>query len=312
MANTSCAEAFPSISDLLNQADAGLNISAAVSNCSEICSIAWGAGDPDLSGIGLIICYIIQAVVTLFSGPFFCIYYYRSHKDFSPDKQRRLGELHDTILDAIAQFSVPVVVAAFISVHHDHPPFYEIDFIHSLTTMQLLSLFSTAFTASIFDKPRKSTTRIIVICVYGLLDLGFYIGIVMWLLTTPGRWAVINELGKACNTYGNTLLPGFGIFQERSVVGTIFGVIMICVAGSLAVAVVAACCNVNWIWLAGLMSLASSIGMVVELLKMKSLRDSIRGIAGSDFEDNDWGFAQVVAMFLWVPVYVGVYQYYFS
>jgi len=45
---------FPSIYQVLAEADKGnLNITQVVQRCQNICSLAWGVGNPDLSGIGV-------------------------------------------------------------------------------------------------------------------------------------------------------------------------------------------------------------------------------------------------------------------
>lgn len=45
---------FPSIGSLLATAEAGnLNITQLVQSCPNVCSLAWGTGNPDLSGIGV-------------------------------------------------------------------------------------------------------------------------------------------------------------------------------------------------------------------------------------------------------------------
>lgn len=323
MANTSCS--FPSINDLLAQAEAGqVNITTVVSTCQGICSMAWGAGNPDLSGIGLIVCYVFQAVLKILFGPLFCIFYGQFREKFTKDTNEKLGELHDTFLDTIAQFSVPVAVATVIR-FHQNPPFYEINFMHSLTTMQFLSLLSTAVTAGIFDK-RKNPIRIIVICIYGLFDFGFYMGLVGGLRTSTAKWEAMNELGEACKAYG-TLLPGFeaikklrplvphikkgqvwdmssALSQFRSLL-IIFGFLLAAIVCLCIVVVVMA---ILWgifegkiIGMIGLMSFGLSIGMLVELVRMEEARTFMQDITGSNFADNEWGFGQVVSLFLWVP-----------
>ena len=52
--NMSIACSFASITSVISQADNGnLNISQLVDSCPQICSLAWGTGNPDLSGIGV-------------------------------------------------------------------------------------------------------------------------------------------------------------------------------------------------------------------------------------------------------------------
>ncbi|KZP20585.1 hypothetical protein FIBSPDRAFT_537548 [Athelia psychrophila] len=327
MANTSCS--FPSINDLLVQAEAGqVNITTVVSTCEGICSIIWGAGNPDLSGIGLIVCYIFQAVLTVLFGPLFCMFHYHFHDGLADGTKTKLEELHDTFLDTIALFSIPVAVATVIRLLQN-PPVYEMGFMYSLTTMQFLSLLTTAVIAGIFgpsDK-YKSPTRIIVICIYGLFDFGFYMGLVGGLRTSAARWEAINELGNACQAYG-TPLPGFEAinklrwllphvnwspyvkelfeFKAKFQIGLIITGFVLAGIACLGIAVVV----VGLVWCIfkrksiptiGLMSLGLSIGMIYELVRMEQTRTLMRDITGSNFADNQWGFGQVVSLFLWVP-----------
>lgn len=52
--NVSPACFYSSIGAILDQADAGkLNVTQLAQQCPNICSLAWGTGNPDLSGIGV-------------------------------------------------------------------------------------------------------------------------------------------------------------------------------------------------------------------------------------------------------------------
>ncbi|KZP09111.1 hypothetical protein FIBSPDRAFT_964219 [Athelia psychrophila] len=313
MANTSCSDSFPSINNLLVQVAAGqVDITTVVSTCEGICSMAWGPGNPDLSGIGLIRCYQIQAALTVLFGPLFCVFYHFFHDNFTDETNKNLEVLQDTFLDTVAQFSVPVAVAAVIRLHQD-PPFYEIDFMYSLMTMQLLSLLSTTFTASIFDEP-KSLIRANVICIYGISDIVSFMVFIEGRQTSTARWKAINELGGACQAYG-TLLPGFEAIQNSrwlnkltkvewllTYTGLVLGSLCI-VAGLvwLAWKIVSGEGNIRRIGLM-MMSVGLSIGMALELWRMMKTRAIMQHNTGTGFVDNEWGFAQVFAPFLWVPM----------
>ena len=70
------------MNDLLNQAQAGrLNITTIVTSCPDICALAWGSGNPDLSGIGANVSYILQAVLTFLCGPVLCLVYTSKEPD---------------------------------------------------------------------------------------------------------------------------------------------------------------------------------------------------------------------------------------
>ncbi|KAF7985918.1 hypothetical protein HWV62_43830 [Athelia sp. TMB] len=305
MANTSCSP-FSSINDVLAQAEAGqLNITTAVSTCQDICTLAWGVGNPDLSGIGMNVCYIFQAILTFLFGPLFCAVYYNRQR-FTKQTVENLEDLHDSFLDVSAQFSIPVAVAAVVR-FLQNPPFYEITFMHTLLTMQFLSLLSTAVVAGIFET-RKKPLRIAIIGLYGLIEFGFYMGIVGGLRTNKARWEAIDQLGEACKAYG-TLLPGFeeiprlhqiriahmmnsaGAYGWEGVLILIgfllLGIVGLVVAGCTIIGLLLVLSSKD-IWVLGSMSLAFTVGTIVELVQMERTRKLMQAITGADFGDNHY------------------------
>ncbi|KDR77333.1 hypothetical protein GALMADRAFT_442853 [Galerina marginata CBS 339.88] len=324
MANTSCS--FPSINDVLAQAGMGeLNITTTVNSCPGICTLAWGTGNPDLSGIGANVSYILQAVLTCIFGPLFCLVYgFRKRWNFSEKTNEILEMLQDAFLDVSAQFSIPVAVAAVIR-FRQHAPFYEIAFLRSLTTMQFLSLLSTTVTSGIFNE-RKDALRITVLVFYGLLEFGFYMGLIGGLRTSKQSWETLTELSEACKAY-NHILPWFAYIPPPSlhlphitakqyfnpfskqgagfaaiifgfiVAGVIALLIAIAILGGLAAILIS-----QEVKILGPISLAFTIGMLVEVVQMEHTRDVMRAVTGPEFQDNQWGFGQVIALFLWAPL----------
>lgn len=52
VANFSCA--FGSLAEVFaNSTAQGLDVTQVVGKCENVCSLAWGSGNPDLSGIGV-------------------------------------------------------------------------------------------------------------------------------------------------------------------------------------------------------------------------------------------------------------------
>ena len=64
----------------------------------------------------------------------------------------------------LPQFTIPVAIAT-VTRFRQHAPIYEIAFLRSLTTIQFLSLLSTAVTAGMFEK-RKGALRIAIVVLY--------------------------------------------------------------------------------------------------------------------------------------------------
>ncbi|KAJ6495002.1 hypothetical protein DFH09DRAFT_1205701 [Mycena vulgaris] len=332
MATPAC-NAFSSINDALVQANMGqLNITAYVAACPNICTLAWGTGNPDLSGIGANISYILQAILTFIFGPLFCLVYaFRERWNFSDETKKNLKSLQATFHDISAQFSIPVAVAAIIR-SHQHAPFYELAFLRSLMNLQFLSLLSSSVTAGIFEKTptlvekRHDRLRIAILVLYGLLEFGLYVGLIGGLRTSQSSWQTISELGEACTAYSriepwihsipapSVHLPHITVkeyFSPFSKNGWKFSFIIIgfILAGILALGV--ACLILVGLWLAlvsrearvlGPISLAFAIGMLVEVIQMERTRNVMKAVTGAEFQDNQWGFGQVIALFLWVPL----------
>ncbi|KAF9482993.1 hypothetical protein BDN70DRAFT_375182 [Pholiota conissans] len=317
-ANFSC-RAFSSIDQVLVQADTGeLNITAFAKSCPNVCTLAWGIGNPDLSGIGTNISYILQAALTILFGPLFCLAY----AIYKPDSER-WEKLQNQFHDISAQFTIPVAVAAIVR-YHQHASFYEIDFLHSLLTMQFFSLLSSSVVAGVFAE-RKSITRIIVLVIYGLLDFALYMVLVGDLITSQPRWQTLNDLGEACSAYNHifpwiqhiptpNVLPHitakqffkpfnktawkFGLILFGFIVAGIIGLVLaVVILGMLFKALTSK--DARFL---GLISLGLSVGMLVEVVQMERTRNIMEEVTGLEFLDNEWGFGQIISLFLWVPL----------
>lgn len=56
----------------------------------------------------------------------------------------------------------------------------------------------------------------------------------------------------------------------------------------------------------GLLTTLSLVGMIWGLVKLWGQRGELIKVAGPDFEDNEWGFGQVAALFTWLPIPVEI------
>ena len=341
MSNSTCISNNTSIDELLAEAIRNnLNMTSTVVTCPQVCSLAWGNGNPDLSGIGANISYIFQAVLSILCGPVLClIYELRDKWSFNKRSQKRLASLHDAFLNISAQFSISVAIAAVIRVRQ-RAPFYELAFLRPLTTMQFLSLLSTSITVGLFEDPyRRGAQPIFIVVLYGFLEFGFYMGFIGSLIANSSSWAVMTELSGACKNYGHIFpwikyipppgkinLPKISAkeyFNPFSKKGwrysmTIWGLVMAGIA-ALVIAILILYFGIPVVFkvlrgrkarfLVIPMSLAFIIGMLVELAEMERTRSAMKEITGSDFQDNQWGFGQVIALFLWMPLCIQMVYY---
>ncbi|KAK5654662.1 hypothetical protein OQA88_6985 [Cercophora sp. LCS_1] len=321
----SCGSNFTTITDFLNDAVAGsTNITEAVRQCPDVCDLVWGSGNPDLSGIGAYVSYIIQCVLTFLFGPVLVAAFACSSLEpggiTGSDAYKPLASLVTAHLDMSVGFSVPVAIAAIVRIRQS-APFYEIAFLEPLLTSQFLSLLATCLALGVLQihKTPGAHRRILVVVVCILLEFSLYMVLVGYLRTSRDMWLAIQELGGACRLYGS-VLPGFQYFQqppsqpvtsfiERAgprMAPIVIGLLIAAIAAIvLLFGVVFGLCYViatgEPITL-GLMSLGLAVGSAYCTVQMSRKRDAMRAILGDRFQDNEWGFGQVVALCLWAPL----------
>jgi hypothetical protein len=184
--------------------------------------------------------------------------------------------------------------------------------------MQFLSLLSTSVTVGLFEEPnRRGIQRIFIITLYGLLEFVFLMVLIGSLIANNSSWDAMTKLSQACSNYGQIIpwikhVPPLGkIEQGRKFWLTIWGFVTVGIVG-LFLAVIILYCGVPFLlqvlrgrWARLLvipMSLAFAIGMLVELAEMQRTRNLMKEITGAAFQDNQWGFGQFIALFLWMPL----------
>jgi hypothetical protein len=277
--------------------------------------------------------YILQVALSILFGPLFVIAFGLRKKlekfRITKDAQEYLQQAQKSFLDVSAQFSIPVAVAAVVRLYQS-PPFFEIAFLQSLTTMQFLGLLSTAI-ASAVTLPKghkhKDKRRILVISLYIMVDFGFFMGMVGFLRTTKSSWVTIQELSNACKGY-ESISPGFNYPQPHNIGLSnltfkeyndskkgwiIWGLVL---AGFAALVIA-------WYIIIGIyfifksrhpgflgpIVLGLSCGVIYEMSQLQRKRQIMKAVTGTDFVDNQWGFGQVIAIFLWVPLLIQVLYY---
>ena len=211
MENSTCS--ITSISDLLDKGDRYLlNVTTTIVACPGICSLAWGSGNPDLSGIGVNISYIMQAVLALLCGPILALVYsFRNGLRLDESTQDRLSDIFNNFIDISAAFNIPVAIAAAIRLRQ-YAPFFEQYFLLFLLGMQLCSFVNVVCAVPVFEKRHCRIVQ----------KIAFYLGIQGLLLCVTyilqvrsiSRWVSIKELIGGCKSY-RQVVPFFIIFKEQ-------------------------------------------------------------------------------------------------
>jgi hypothetical protein len=238
-------------------------------------------------------------------------------------------------VDVSSQFTIPIAIAAVVRTGQ-RAPFFEITFLESLTSMQFAGFFAGVVAAGVTTE-RKTPIRIVVFVLYGLVNFGFYVGVIRYLYTSRSRFQDLEDLANACQGYGY-LLPAIklspGISTEtlsyvmdklgwnnlKSSIGEILSIFSY--LGLLLAAVLILLSTLflaRWLCRAfiskdarilGGMSFTFTIWALVELVEMEKKRNVMKSLSGAGFLDNEWGFGQVVSLCLWFPlVFQGFYYF---
>jgi hypothetical protein len=59
----------------------------------------------------------------------------------------------------------------------------------------------------------------------------------------------------------------------------------------------------------GPIALGLSCGVIYEMSQLQRKRQIMKAVTGTDFVDNQWGFGQVIAIFLWIPLLIQTLYY---
>ena len=209
MANSTCS--ITSVVDLLDKGDRNLlNVTTTIAACPNICSLAWGKGNPDLSGIGLNVSYIMQAIMAILCGPILAVIYYTHDGSIEERTLDRLSEIHKSFVDISAGFNIPVAIAAVIRICQ-YAPFFEQYFLLFLVGMQLCSFVNVVCALPVFDKRHRKNVRTIPLYLGIQSVLLFVMGM---LIRRATKRVSIKELIEGCRDYRQAL-PFFVDFLKQ-------------------------------------------------------------------------------------------------
>lgn len=263
------------------------------------------------------ISYIFQIILTVVFGPLFvALYGYRRQKikdrgseDSSNlrDTQEYLRNLQTTFIDVSGQFSIIVSVAGAVRLRQS-PPFFEVAFLQSLAIVQFLGLFSVVFASGVAMSKPRNLRRVTVLCLYMSIEFCFYIVMQLSLQTSQTFVNSIQEMATSCCGY-NGIWPGYNYVPPHpwtDWVGLAIGIPICCLLGIW----LASCIlRKRTSFRAGPVSFGFALGSLVYFVQLQRTRVTMRSATGAEFQDNQWGFGQVMAALLWTPLLIQVLYY---
>ncbi|KAF1833253.1 hypothetical protein BDW02DRAFT_570236 [Decorospora gaudefroyi] len=325
MANTTHpCDSLKQFADFFTTSNTTSNITSLVQACPQQCNLAWGTGNPDLSGIGVFISYIFQFGVCLLLGPGYIVLH--QCLDKRDAARRHLSSVHVVALATTSLFASPIAVASIVHLKR-HPALFEVTFIYYLAVMQFLGGLSLVVSLGIKSsdeekEKRKTDSRGLFTSTLGFaIHVGVFGGVLHWIGKASLKSDSIEEFISACKASGNAVPvpPVEHLFWDRHLNKHL--------AGFLGVVIIAATPLLGWLlWNAGkaagkrflppwlatrnagftTISVGLATGMAYCFAKMHLARLQLARLAQDGFADNEWGFGQIVALFVWVPLIVEV------
>jgi len=257
----------------------------------------------------MIICYILQILFTSIFGPLFAaIYCFKDRLRLPEQVEKDLQNLQDEFIDTNAQFAIPTSIAAAARLlsRGKNLPFYEIGFLGKLVAMQLLGTVSAAIAATVVSQKRKNGI------VYAIMD---YIIFVITVASSKDPTVrgnleatiTIEKLMTLCSNHDDKLIPDPGNLGIDVLIPLV-APLAILIHQFLATRMFPILDLQNRQFTNLLLSLAIMGVAVFHLVNLLTLRSVMKGVTGYLFQDNQWGFGQIVSLFLWIPL-LGKFAY---
>ncbi|KAL2855700.1 hypothetical protein BJX68DRAFT_231063 [Aspergillus pseudodeflectus] len=294
---------FDKIDDFFSYANKnGLNITVEVQHCQNLCLLTYGTGNPDLSGIGMMVAYTLQTTFTILLGPVYRVLYLTCGPVSS--FVRDLKDIQMNFFSSNGFFIGSSALATLANLSQN-PPTFEIAEMQAMAFLQVNSILVTFFCMVIAQPMSRWAARVflyfvVFVLVIVALGLAHLNGDSKrdWRLASDGcahsstDYDVINPIPYPSWTVAIFAVVGtvaFWLqslrekFQADKLHKSAFRVLM-----------------AFWVLLIGLLV----AGMIVGLEMMWRQRRHLKSLARDQFEDDQWGFGQIAALTIWAPIVV--------
>lgn len=249
------------------------------------------------------ICWRIQAFLMLLFGPCLLAGYI-----FLPKRlqAKQVRDIQFELLVGSSVLSVSVLTATAIYLFSTDQPF-EQTFLYHLSTMQFFALFTVW--SKVIPVERTGWWYSIFYLIIGVVSFSLYslINIRVSLYLHPAipyfLLACIDDVDTGIPTsapeYVIRAYKGDWIMTARSTTSIITFVLTstsIPIAGFL---LLGWRCHQQ---LHMLITSGSAVAMVVFMVRMDRNRSMMRSLLGEDYIGDEWGFGQILAIFIWIPI----------
>lgn len=296
-----------------------------VDKCPDICSTIYGNGNPDISGIGVFISFLIQSVYWALFRPFLAMLFLCIPKDVESKTVKaslgRLKRLSEAIHGTSIFLNFTTLVAGVVRMKQS-PPEYEAIYLHRLSSyIGVMSrgsfIVSSAFAQGPIDSDRDRW--------YDLLDFGIScLADYLDFVTTKYRSSLvmIRAVAGVCSGVRlypappSSITPTYVSWSLFSILGGVIGCVGGCIGSwkfggwfyrlirgeGVRLIRVAWQSRLVWAVFFGSYNISLIISVILNTMLLSRDRSMMKAANSSSYLDNEWGFGQVTAIMIWIPI----------
>jgi hypothetical protein len=330
-----------SMTELIKSDWEGRNMSHLIQTCDSVCLLVYGAGNPDISGIGAMTSYAIQGLSTIILGPILaaiCLARDMRRQDgkdsffhldtaFPQNPGRwmtgliRMARRHHYNNSFIM---VSISIALLIQLNTQYMPVAELDFVRSLAGFQVIMWVLSSLGTGYFvlpDPDGPNSWRAAFNVFHNFLTCGSYV-YMFYIKEPPGAGTlVLRELTRLCHLHEKYPNPDHAFRRlPDEWPGPKFNLIFWPSLAGTAIAVMSLLWYFWWRWVifcqwlhvrprkfAGCLVLfpvllGYSGVCVLEVVLLGWKRLYLQQVTGPASQDSGWGFGQVLAVLVWLPL----------
>jgi hypothetical protein len=291
------------------------NVTELIERCPQTCALAWGSGNPDLSGVGVFWSYTMQLAICIIFGPGYPLL----HRYLDNHGRQNLSSLVVVASITTSLFAAPIAVAS-ISYLDRHPALFDVNFLYYLNIMQFLAGM-TLWNTLERGEGVEYEPQFLRVGTGAVVQGAMFAGAMFWIGRKTSQNPIIGAFVDACGNAGFAIPappianppwpPGTKKSVQDILVILIFLLSLACIC-----LVVHYAKKISYSWchhpryqiaksvLRTLASTALIGGMACCYAQMHISREHLAHLSREDFQDNAWGFGQIVALFVWLPLIV--------
>ncbi|KAI9858727.1 MAG: hypothetical protein M1813_007359 [Trichoglossum hirsutum] len=264
-----------------------------VNQCPNVCTLAYGNGNPDLSGLGMMSCHMLDVAFSLLCGPIYMLAsrYYRWKTNETPKI-----EPQKLFFEAQGLFTVPLLIAAVVRIE-GAPPLFEIAFLQNLNTTLASSFFVSFW--SLYDSLRRWPMVFYTCCVAVLQIIAIARSESQKAISMNGR-QMIDHCSKHSATAPQYVGQDWRLQIAVSCVVVGIAVTIPAIAYLISVSLFSRSVF-TWKLVFQIYSVCCAGLALYGATQLFATREAMKNATGSGFGDDKWGFGQVAAIFMWIP-----------